>query len=105
MVRCFPCERRGFVRHRLRTRGGRRGRGAIEEGRAMLSEIYCWFTEGFDIRLEGREGAARRAKRVAVVSDSLHRHDSTAREMTSLLAHRGSIMLDFAPCEKSPSNV
>ena len=48
MVRRFPCERRGFVRHRLRTCGGRRLHRAIDEARAMLAEIYNWFTEGFD---------------------------------------------------------
>src|ERR1700689_2991277 len=48
MVRCFPCERRGFVRHRLRTRGGWRLHRAIDEARSMLAEICSWFTEGFD---------------------------------------------------------
>jgi hypothetical protein len=51
---------------------------------------------------EGCEDTARRAKRVAVAWDSLHRHDSTAREMTSVLAHRGSILLDFASREICP---
>src|ERR1017187_1080611 len=48
MVCCIPCQRRSLVRHRLRTCGGRRLYRAIEEGRAMLAEIYNWFTEGFD---------------------------------------------------------
>src|SRR5580704_17410209 len=34
-----------------------------------------------------------------MVRDSLHRHDSEAREMTSLLAHRGGTLLDFASRE------
>jgi hypothetical protein len=49
MVRCFPCERRGFVRHRLRTCGGRRLHGAVDEAGTTFAEIYNWFTEGFDI--------------------------------------------------------
>ena len=48
MVRCFPCERRGFLRHRLRTCGGWRLHSAIDEARPMLSNIYDWFIEGFD---------------------------------------------------------
>src|SRR5208337_3096959 len=48
MVCTFPCQRRSFVRHRFRTGGGRRLHRAIDEARAMLAEIYNWFTEGFD---------------------------------------------------------
>jgi hypothetical protein len=40
MLRSIPCQRRSFVRHRLRTCGGRRLHGAIDEGRAMLADIY-----------------------------------------------------------------
>jgi predicted ATPase len=36
-------------------------RGKEKEAHHLLSEVYGWFTEGFDTRrLEGREGAARR---------------------------------------------
>jgi hypothetical protein len=35
--------------------------GCRDEARAMLTEIYCWFTEGSDTaRPEGRQGAPRR---------------------------------------------
>ena len=40
--------------------------GSRDEARTMLAEIYDWFTEGFDTRRsQGRQGAARRAERVA----------------------------------------
>jgi hypothetical protein len=39
-VRRFPCERRGFVRHRLRTCGGRRLHGAVDEAGTTFAEIY-----------------------------------------------------------------
>ena len=48
MVRGVSRQRRGFVRHRLRTCGGWRLHSAIDEARSMLAEIYNWFTEGFD---------------------------------------------------------
>jgi len=45
-------------------------RGEREEARAMLAEIYNWFTEGFETVPEGRQGAARGAERFAL--NSLH---------------------------------
>jgi hypothetical protein len=45
-------------------------RGSVDrrdEARAMLTEIYAWFTEGFDTSdLRAREGAAGRAAGVVL---------------------------------------
>ena len=39
--------------------------GNRDKARAMLAEIYNWFTEGFDTAdLEGRQGVARRTRRL-----------------------------------------
>jgi len=73
----------------------------------MLAEIYGWFTEGFDTAdLKDAKALLDELNAIVVpVPDWLHRHDSTAREMTSLLARRGGILLDFAPREISPFRV
>ncbi len=36
-------------------------RGNSSEARDLLAPVYGWFTEGFDSRSQGRQGAARRA--------------------------------------------
>jgi hypothetical protein len=42
-----------------------RDSGRRDETRAMLAEIYDWFTEGFDTADLRRQGVARRALRLA----------------------------------------
>jgi hypothetical protein len=73
----------------------------------MLAEIYNWVTEGFDTAdlKDAKALLDELNAQLLMVRESLHRHDSTAHEMTSLLARRGSIMLGFASREICPFKV
>jgi hypothetical protein len=73
------------------------------ELRAMTS-LYNCFTEGFDTaELKAAKTLLDELNaQLLMVRESLHRHDSTAHEMTSLLARRGGSLPGFASREICP---
>jgi hypothetical protein len=64
-----------------------------DEAHAMLSEIYNWFTEGFETDdLKGRQGAARRAEQFTMIAFRFGSKLLIGSSLTEVASHRPSCL-------------